>query len=83
MPERLVELARTRIASGALPSSSPDKTFGGVSAGARCAVCREAIASKSLEIEAIFPGPSGASESVVMHPACYAAWSTAAHKPAT
>lgn len=77
MPERLVDLARTRIASGALPASVPYKAFGGFSAGARCAVCSEAIASKSLEIEAVFRRFSGASESILMHPECYAAWSSA------
>ena len=75
MAERLVELARGRIASGALPASVPERTFGGISAGGQCAVCEAAIPSKTLEIEV-----ASSQGAFVMHPTCFAAWSSAAHE---
>jgi hypothetical protein len=77
MPGHLVELARVRVADGVLPASCPDKTLGGISKGAMCPVCRREIPKGSLEIEAFRSGAAGAAKPFLMHPACYAAWSTA------
>jgi hypothetical protein len=82
MPGHLVDMARTRIAAGVLPTSCPDKTLGGISGGATCSVCLRAIPKGSLEIEAALFGSAGAAKPFVMHPACYAAWSTAVGEPA-
>ena len=74
MPEPLVEMARRRIASGALPPSAPLRSLGGFSDGGTCVICAEAILRHDLEIETAI----GPQSSIVMHPACYSAWIAAA-----
>ena len=74
MSEPLVELARRRIASGALPPSAPLRSLGGFSDGGTCVICSEAILRHALEIETAV----GPQSWIVMHPACYAAWIAAA-----
>ena len=81
MPGHLVEMARVRIAAGVLPASCPAKTFGGISKGATCPVCLREIPTGSLEIETVLSESNGACGPFLMHPACYAAWSTAAGEP--
>jgi hypothetical protein len=73
MPERLITLARQRIAERSLPANLPERTFGGVSAGRTCALCSESIERDSLEIEAESRGVPP----LVFHPSCYAAWTSA------
>jgi hypothetical protein len=77
VPERLIPLARQRIATGELPAVMPDQTFGGFSKGATCALCLDPIDAKAPEIEVVHQRPA---RSYVMHPACFAAWSTAARE---
>jgi hypothetical protein len=73
MPERLITLARQRIAERSLPANLPERTFGGVSAGGICALCSEPIERKSLEIET----ESHGAPVFAFHPPCFAAWMTA------
>ena len=77
MPERLIPLARTRIANGELPSSLPTRIFGGLSGGATCALCLEPIQAKKLEFEVDLE----AGQVRHFHPECYAAWETALRHP--
>jgi hypothetical protein len=72
MPERLIPLARQRIAERTLSASLPERTFGGVSEGRTCSLCSERIERDSLEIEAESRGAV-----LFFHPACFAAWTTA------
>jgi hypothetical protein len=68
MPNRLLPLARQRIRDKGLPACLPERTFGGVSQGGTCALCREPIERNSMDIET-----EGASV-LLFHPACYSAW---------
>ena len=74
MPERLIPLARQRIGAGELPAVLPVQTFGGFSAGSTCALCLQMIEARTPEIEVIHKEPADA---CLMHPSCFAAWSTA------
>ena len=74
MPAHLLDLARRRIASGALPTSVPKRAIGGPSAGGPCAVCSEPITLKAPEIEAQYRSSGGRCTYLIMHPPCYSAW---------
>jgi hypothetical protein len=78
MPERLIPLARQRIAEGKLPAVMAHKTYGGFSAGGICALCLHPIDKKTPEVEVVLQEPV---QVHVMHPACFAAWSTAIREP--
>lgn len=78
MPDtaRLMQLARQRLDDGTLPEMAGDTTLGGMSAGARCGLCGEAILAGRLEIEVLWTADS-IRRSVTLHPPCHAAWLTA------
>ena len=66
MPDEpiLREKAREAILSGRLPAAKPNRTFGGPSAGATCAVCGDPVQRAEMEFELEFrtsPWPYGKS----------------------
>ena len=79
MPDtsRLMQLARQRLDEGALPELAGNTTLGGLSAGARCRLCGEAILAGRPEIEVQWID-DGVPRSVTLHPPCHAAWLTVA-----
>jgi hypothetical protein len=80
MPERLIPLARQRIGAGELPAVMAEKTFGAFSVGQTCALCLQPIDARAPEIEVVH---REAAQVHLMHPACFAAWSTVVRELAT
>jgi hypothetical protein len=78
MPDESIlrERAREVIRSGKLPANQPDRTFGGTSSGAVCAVCGDAIPRQQMEFEIEFNsyGVMPGSAHYHLHPRCFAAW---------
>ena len=78
MPDESIlrEKAREAIRSGKLPANKPDRTFGGTSRGAVCAVCGDAIPRQQMEFEIEFNsyGVMPGSAHCHLHPRCFAAW---------
>jgi hypothetical protein len=72
----LREKASEAIRSGKLPANKPDRTFGGTSSGAVCAVCGDAIPRQQMEFEIEFNsyGVMPGSAHYHLHPRCFAAW---------
>ena len=82
MPDtsRLMQLARQRLDEGALPELAGNTTLGGMSAGAHCRLCGEAILTGHPEIEVQWIDDS-VPRSVTLHPPCHAAWLRVASTP--
>jgi hypothetical protein len=78
MPDEpiLRDKAREAIRSGKLPVKKPDRTFGGPSSGAVCAVCGDAIPRQQSELEIEFNrhGVMPGLARYHFHPRCFAAW---------
>ena len=78
MPDESIlrERAREVIRSGKLPANQPDRTFGGTSSGAVCAVCGDVIPRPQMEFEIEFNsyGVMPGSAHYHLHPRCFAAW---------
>jgi hypothetical protein len=78
MPDELIlrDKAREAIRSGKLPAKKPDRTFGGPSSGAVCALCGDAIPRQQAELEIEFDsyGVMPGSAHYHLHPRCFAAW---------
>ena len=64
-------LAKQRVSAGTLPDTMPAVTLGGFSGGAECALCETPIEPNAPEIEFTVD-----ERTFLVHPECYAAWST-------
>ena len=71
MMDELSMRKRTReaIRAGELPDRLPDKLFGGVATGGRCAVCGESTCG-GIEIELIYTTDGQPGRSYYAHPRC-------------
>ena len=69
-------LARRAISEGKLPSTRPDRIWGGPGSGASCDVCGKPVTSDQTGFELEFtPAPSpGNAPSHCVHIRCLAAW---------
>ena len=78
MPDELLlrEKAREAIGSGALPTSKPDRMFGGPGSNVACAVCGEPVTNDQMEFEIEFNrhGTTPSLDRYYLHPRCFAAW---------
>lgn len=64
--------AREAIQAGELPKRSPDKLWGGLATGARCAVCGGSTKSGEVELELEFTCDAGAPlQTYRVHPRCF------------
>ena len=70
------EKARLAVERGNLPGRPPDRTWGGLGAGAPCAVCELPVTKDEMEIEVEFPhdGSEPGLEKYHLHVLCFAAW---------
>jgi hypothetical protein len=71
--ERLRQLIRERIATGALPGAPATLVWTGWGSGRRCSACDEPIKSTDaeIEIEAV-----GGRPNIRFHQQCFAVWRT-------
>ena len=64
-------LAKHRVSAGNLPDRKAAVTLGGLSSGTTCALCNAPIQRSAPEIEFTVED-----RMFLMHPECFAAWST-------
>jgi hypothetical protein len=85
MPDesRLREQAKAAIQNGALPTRSPDRTWGGPGVGAACAVCERPVSKQEMEFEIQFAhdGDNPGLDKFHVHIRCFAAWEFERNKP--
>jgi hypothetical protein len=85
MPDeaRLREQARAAVQNGKLPTRRPDRTWGGPSVGAECAVCTRPVTRDELEFEIQFEhdGANPGLDKFHVHIRCFAAWEFERNKP--
>jgi hypothetical protein len=72
VPERLLQLVRSRIADGQIPCGVPAAIVSSRGAGRACDVCEEPITAPDHEYELRFREP--AAKPVSLHRRCYLAW---------
>ena len=72
----LREKAREVIQAGKLPNRRPDRTWGGLGAGAECIICRAPLKPDEVEIEIEFVrnGNNPGLDQYRVHLRCFAAW---------
>ncbi len=68
---RLRNLIEARFRRGETPKAAPERTWGGLSAGASCAGCGYAIGNGGAEIECQLQRPG---LSFFFHPLCFRIW---------
>jgi hypothetical protein len=78
----LTAKARDAIRAGKVPDRLPDRTFGGCSRGALCAICDELVQRDESEFEIEFFRDDVASDRYVLHAACFWAWRLERQEPA-
>jgi hypothetical protein len=68
--------ARAAMEAGAIPSTRPDRTWGGPGVGARCVICEQPVTKDELELEVEFVHNGGQPglDSCHVHIRCFAAW---------
>jgi hypothetical protein len=78
MPDEQILRAKARavIASGKLPTTRPDRTWGGPGVGAPCSVCDLPVTKNELEFEIQFArnGDNPGLDKFHVHVRCFAAW---------
>jgi hypothetical protein len=78
MPDEksLREKARAAIKAGKLPTTRPDRTWGGPGVGAPCVVCDLPVTKDQLEFEIQFShdGDNPGLDRYHVHVRCFAAW---------
>lgn len=72
----LREKAREVIQAGKLPNRRPDRTWGGLGAGAECIICRAPLKPDEVEFEIEFVrnGNNPGLDQYHVHLRCFAAW---------
>ena len=72
----LREKAREVIQAGKLPNRRPDRTWGGLGAGAECIICRAPLKPDEVEFEIEFVrnGNNPGLDQYRVHLRCFAAW---------
>lgn len=78
MPDEssLREKACEKILSGRLPSTKPDRVFGGKGSGGTCAVCGRQLTQDDVDFEIEFNrhGSTPGLDRYYLHQRCFAAW---------
>src|SRR6266481_3910130 len=78
MPDEKIlrEKARAAINAGKVPTTRPDRTWGGPGVGAPCAVCDLPVTKDELEFEIQFShnGDNPGLDKYHVHVRCFAAW---------
>lgn len=72
----LREKARVAIEKGTIPTTAPDRVWGGPGIGASCAICDSSVRTSEMELEMQFARDGGAPrlDACRVHIACFAAW---------
>jgi hypothetical protein len=79
----LRERARAAVEKGNLPDRPPERTWGGLGVGARCAVCELPVTKDQMEIEVEFThdGSAPGLDKYHLHVLCFAAWEFGRARP--
>lgn len=66
-----------------LPNRHPDRSWGGLSKGARCAICSTAVnpGEPEFEIDFVRDGDDPGTDTYHAHIRCYSAWMRERHEP--